>query len=188
VSEWITQSQAARLLNISKTRVRQLIEQNKLEARPNANGRLVVSRTSVLDRLSQMQASLDPLPVPSRSLDALLDAVKAFHERHQFVVGTGQRSDFLLRLAMLQEELGELSSIVTKSDRGPNHGFSAVDWWHLQEEWADVLYLLLGWAVESGWTANDVAAIFERVHAKNMNRKPRHTALMASDEETPVQK
>ncbi len=124
----------------------------------------------------------DPID-PDLSCHTLLSAVTTFHRQNHFVVGTGTRADLLLRLALMQGELGELAEVVTKSPSGDQHGFTEEDWQHLQEEWTDVLYLLLGWAVELGWTVEDIAAMFERVHQKNMRRAPRHTTLARSMED-----
>ncbi len=116
----------------------------------------------------------------------MLEAVEAFHRRNQFIVGTGTREDLLLRLALLQGELGELAETVTKSSKGSKHGFSDADWTAMQNEWGDVLYLLIGWAVELGWDAATISQIFERTHQKNLSRAPRHTALARTAPEPPL--
>ncbi|POB12222.1 MazG nucleotide pyrophosphohydrolase domain-containing protein [Sulfobacillus sp. hq2] len=114
---------------------------------------------------------------PFASCAAILHAVEAFHRRNQFIVGTGTREDLLLRLALLQGELGELAETVTKSAKGPHHGFMESEWIAMQNEWGDVLYLMLGWAIELGWDASTLHQIFARTHQKNLSRPPRHTAL-----------
>ena len=112
------------------------------------------------------------------TIDEAYNAVRAFHQRNDFPVGEGTREGLLLRLALLQEELGEVASVITKSPPGTDHtGFALEDWNHLTEELSDVLYLWLGTAVHCGWTADEVATVFAQVHAKNMSRAPRHTAL-----------
>ncbi|PSR24311.1 MAG: hypothetical protein C7B47_15040 [Sulfobacillus thermosulfidooxidans] len=123
---------------------------------------------------------------PLTSCATMLEAVKAFHDRNQFIVGTGTREDLLLRLALLQGELGELAETVTKSSKGSQHGFSPSDWTAMQNEWGDVLYLLIGWAVELGWNADTIAEIFQRTHQKNLSRAPRHTALARTAPEPPT--
>ncbi|WP_053958357.1 nucleoside triphosphate pyrophosphohydrolase family protein [Sulfobacillus thermosulfidooxidans] len=106
------------------------------------------------------------------------NAVQTFHARHGFPVATGTRDELLLRLALMQEELGEIASVVTKAPRGADHtGFTQADWEHLTEELTDLLYLWLGTAVHCGWTPEEISQKFHAVHHKNMGRAPRHTAL-----------
>lgn len=113
-------------------------------------------------------------------------AVADFHERHHFPVGTGTRDALLLRLALLQEELGEVAAVVTKAPRGPDHtGFTQHDWDRFTEELMDVFYLWIGTAVHCGWTPEEIAATFARVHAKNLGRMPRHTTLQTSPSDAP---
>lgn len=67
-----------------------------------------------------------------RSFRDMVDAVRAFHERHDFR-GTGGE-DLPYRVALMAEELGEISACVTKG-RGASE---------LAEECADLLILLIG--------------------------------------------
>ena len=107
-------------------------------------------------------------------------AVRTFHAQNAFPLNTGTREGLLLRLAMMQEELGEVAAVVTKSPIGPDHtGFAAADWAHFTEELTDLLYLWLGTAVHCGWTPDAIEEAFRRVHMKNMGRTPRHTPLQA---------
>ncbi len=46
------------------------------------------------------------------SYQAMLDAVQAFHDKHDFKNTGGE--DMMYRLALMAEELGEISSCVTK--------------------------------------------------------------------------
>ena len=71
------------------------------------------------------------------SYQSMLDAVQAFHHKHDFRNTGGE--DLTYRVALMSEELGEISACVTKgkgSDR-------------LAEECADLLILLLGTAISA---------------------------------------
>jgi NTP pyrophosphatase (non-canonical NTP hydrolase) len=65
----------------------------------------------------------------------MMDAVQAFHTKHNFK-GTGGE-DLTYRIALMAEELGELSACVTKGK--DKHEFS--------EECADLFILILGTAI-----------------------------------------
>ena len=67
--------------------------------------------------------------------DAMMAAVQAFHDKHQFRERGGE--DMVYRLALMTEELGEIAECVTK-------GKSRED---LAEECADLLILLMGNAI-----------------------------------------
>lgn len=69
------------------------------------------------------------------SYQAMLDAVRAFHRKHRFRETGGE--DLPYRVALMAEELGEISACVTKG-RGRRS---------LSEECADLLILLIGTAV-----------------------------------------
>jgi NTP pyrophosphatase (non-canonical NTP hydrolase) len=62
----------------------------------------------------------------------MLDAVKAFHEKHGFDVGTKDTKVMLYRQNLLLEELGEISQCLTKGNG------------NMAEEHADLFILLLG--------------------------------------------
>lgn len=66
------------------------------------------------------------------SYRAMLAAVQAFHDKHQFRATGGEEMTY--RVALMAEELGEISSCVTKGK-----GRQA-----LAEEIADLLILILG--------------------------------------------
>jgi NTP pyrophosphatase (non-canonical NTP hydrolase) len=66
------------------------------------------------------------------SFDAMLEAVRAFHHRHRFAETGGE--DLVYRVALMAEELGEVSECVTKGKPREK----------LAEEVADLLILLIG--------------------------------------------
>ena len=69
------------------------------------------------------------------SYRAMLQAVQAFHDKHRFKETGGE--DLPYRVALMTEELGEISACVTKG-KAPEQ---------LAEECADLLILLLGTAI-----------------------------------------
>ncbi|HKJ10319.1 MAG TPA: nucleoside triphosphate pyrophosphohydrolase family protein [Gammaproteobacteria bacterium] len=69
------------------------------------------------------------------SYQAMLDAVQAFHDKHDFKNTGGE--DLAYRVALMAEELGEISACVTKG--------KAVD--QLAEECADLFILVIGTAI-----------------------------------------
>ena len=79
----------------------------------------------------------------SKTFDEMLEAVRAFHLKHDFK-GT-RNEDLRYRMALLVEELGEIAQAVTK-------GLPAEK---LAEEHADLLILLLGNAVSAGIPLED---------------------------------
>ena len=66
------------------------------------------------------------------SYDAMLGEVQSFHDKHQFREAGGE--DLPYRVALMVEELGEISACVTK---GKGDG-------RLAEECADLMILLIG--------------------------------------------
>jgi len=66
------------------------------------------------------------------SFDAMLDAVQQFHQRHRFAETGGE--ELVYRVALMAEELGEISECVTKGKSRER----------LAEEVADLLILLIG--------------------------------------------
>lgn len=74
----------------------------------------------------------------SDSYDAMLAAVQAFHDKHRFRETGGE--DMVYRIALMVEELGEISASVTK---GKPYAL-------LAEEIADLYILLLGTAISAG--------------------------------------
>lgn len=79
----------------------------------------------------------DRVTRPRDSFESMLSAVQAFHDKHRFNEDGGE--DLPYRVALMAEELGEISACVTKG-RG-------VDC--LSEECADLLVLLLGTAISA---------------------------------------
>lgn len=71
------------------------------------------------------------------SFASMLEAVRAFHDKHGFNEGGGE--DLAYRVALMVEELGEISACVTKGR----------DLDCLSEECADLLILLLGTAISA---------------------------------------
>ncbi|MHB8346244.1 MAG: MazG nucleotide pyrophosphohydrolase domain-containing protein [Acidiferrobacterales bacterium] len=71
------------------------------------------------------------------SYQDMLAAVQAFHDKHRFREGGGE--DLVYRVALMAEELGEVSACVTK-------GKSAEA---LAEEVADLFILVLGTAISA---------------------------------------
>lgn len=71
----------------------------------------------------------------SDSYSAMLTAVQAFHRKHDFKNTGGE--DLAYRVALMAEELGEISACVTKGK----------DVAHLAEECADLFILLVGTAI-----------------------------------------
>jgi NTP pyrophosphatase (non-canonical NTP hydrolase) len=65
----------------------------------------------------------------------MLDAVQAFHDKHDFKNTGGEEMTY--RLALMAEELGEISSCITKGKSQEN----------LAEEVADLFILLVGTAI-----------------------------------------
>ncbi len=73
------------------------------------------------------------------SYQSMLDAVQAFHQKHDFRNTGGE--DLTYRIALMSEELGEISACVTK---GKEAG-------RLAEECADLFILLLGTALSANF-------------------------------------
>lgn len=77
------------------------------------------------------------------SYSAMLAAVQAFHDKHDFKNTGGE--ELAYRIALMTEELGEISACVTKGkDRDM-----------LAEECADLLILLIGTAIAADFTLDD---------------------------------
>lgn len=73
----------------------------------------------------------------SDSYQAMLDAVQAFHDKHDFRNTGGE--ELAYRIALMTEELGEVSACVTKGKSTEK----------LTEECADLFILLLGTAISA---------------------------------------
>ena len=92
------------------------------------------------------------------SYQAMLAAVQAFHHKHRFREQGGEEMTY--RIALMAEELGEISACVTKG--GSQEALS--------EELADLLILLLGTAIAQDIDLN--AAFWEKMQ-KLQHRKAR---------------
>ena len=73
----------------------------------------------------------------------MLEEVRSFHTKHRFRETGGE--EMIYRIALMAEELGEISACVTK-------GKSKVD---LAEEVADLLILVLGTAIAQDFDLKD---------------------------------
>ena len=92
------------------------------------------------------------------SYQAMLDAVQAFHDKHDFRNTGGEELNY--RIALMAEELGEISSCVTKG--------KSVD--SLSEEVADLFILLVGTAIAADF---DLKEAFWKKMEKLMQRESR---------------
>jgi NTP pyrophosphatase (non-canonical NTP hydrolase) len=100
-------------------------------------------------------------PVGSANRDsyrAMHDTVQAFHLKHRFRELGGEEMTY--RVALMAEELGEISACVTKGK--PKEV--------LAEEVADLLILVMGTAIAQGFDLNDA---FWRKMAKLHQREGR---------------
>jgi len=77
------------------------------------------------------------------SYQAMLDTVQAFHHKHDFKNTGGEELTY--RIALMAEELGEISSCVTKGKDNAE----------LAEEVADLFILLLGTAIAADFDLNE---------------------------------
>jgi NTP pyrophosphatase (non-canonical NTP hydrolase) len=75
----------------------------------------------------------------SDSYQAMLEAVGAFHRKHDFKNTGGE--DLTYRVALMAEELGEISACVSKGRETAE----------LAEECADLFILLIGTAIAAGF-------------------------------------
>ncbi len=92
------------------------------------------------------------------SYRAMLDAVQAFHDKHDFRNTGGEEMTY--RIALMAEELGEISSCVTKGK----------DKDKLAEEVADLFILLIGTAIAADF---DLEAAFWTKMERLMKRDSR---------------
>ena len=76
------------------------------------------------------------------SYQVMLDAVQAFHHKHDFNRTGGEELTY--RVALMAEELGEISSCVTKGKDNAE----------LAEEVADLFILLIGTAIAADFDLN----------------------------------
>ena len=92
------------------------------------------------------------------SWDAMMEAVQSFHDKHDFRNTGGEELTY--RVALMAEELGEISSCVTK---GKSKEL-------LSEEVADLLILLMGTDIAAGF---DLKQAFWNKMDKLMKRESR---------------
>lgn len=85
--------------------------------------------------------------------ESMLDAVRAFHEKHDFKNTGGEELTY--RIALMAEELGEISACVTKGK--PRQ--------QLAEECADLLILVMGTAIAADFDLRQ--AFWEKMHRIN---------------------
>ncbi len=97
-------------------------------------------------------------PADRDSYAAMLQAVQAFHDKHDFR-GTGGE-DLVYRVALMAEELGEISACVTKGRSREA----------LAEECADLLILVMGTAISADF---DLRAAFWAKMERLMARESR---------------
>ena len=83
------------------------------------------------------------------SYQVMLHAVQAFHDKHNFKNTGGE--DLVYRVALMAEELGEISACVTKG-KAPAE---------LAEETADLFILLLGTTIAANFDLN--AAFWQKM-------------------------
>ncbi|MCU7878133.1 MAG: nucleoside triphosphate pyrophosphohydrolase family protein [Candidatus Thiodiazotropha sp. (ex Lucinoma borealis)] len=90
------------------------------------------------------------------SYKEMLSAVQAFHDKHRFRETGGEEMTY--RIALMAEELGEISSCVTK-------GKSKQD---LAEEVADLFILLMGTAIAQNFDLNQ--AFWDKIEKLGMRK------------------
>ena len=83
------------------------------------------------------------------SYQDMLEAVQAFHDKHDFKSTGGEELTY--RVALMAEELGEISSCVTKGKDNAE----------LAEEVADLFILLIGTAIAADFDLN--SAFWEKM-------------------------
>lgn len=88
----------------------------------------------------------------------MLQAVQAFHDKHRFKESGGE--DLPYRIALMTEELGEISACVTKGKSGDA----------LAEECADLFILLIGTAIAADF---DLKSAFWKKMQKLEQRESR---------------
>lgn len=85
------------------------------------------------------------------SYQNMLAAIQAFHDKHDFKNTGGEEMTY--RLALMAEELGEISACITKGKSKES----------LAEECADLLILLMGTAIAADFDLN--AAFWDKMEA-----------------------
>ncbi len=92
------------------------------------------------------------------SWEAMMAEVQAFHHKHRFRETGGEEMNY--RIALMAEELGEISSCVTKGKSREA----------LAEEVADLMILVMGTAIAQGF---DLSQAFWEKMDKLMKRESR---------------
>ena len=82
------------------------------------------------------------MPIQTDSWQSMMQAVQDFHDKHDFKNTGGEELNY--RVALMAEELGEISSCVTK---GKSKHL-------LSEEVADLLILIMGTGIAAGFDLN----------------------------------
>ena len=77
------------------------------------------------------------------SYQAMLEAVQAFHDKHDFKNTGGEEMTY--RVALMAEELGEISACITKGKSKDS----------LSEEVADLMILIIGTAIAADFDLRD---------------------------------
>jgi NTP pyrophosphatase (non-canonical NTP hydrolase) len=95
-------------------------------------------------------------PANPDSYAAMLASVQAFHDKHDFKNTGGE--DLAFRIALMTEELGEISACVTKGKDADR----------LAEECADLFILLIGTAVSADFDLCD--AFWKKMMALDTRR------------------
>ncbi|MET0028859.1 MAG: nucleoside triphosphate pyrophosphohydrolase family protein [Candidatus Thiodiazotropha sp.] len=94
------------------------------------------------------------------SYQVMLDAVQAFHDKHRFRETGGEEMTY--RVALMAEELGEISSCVTKGKSKES----------LAEEVADLFILIMGTAIAQDFDLNQ--AFWDKMEKLNQ----RHSRMV----------
>lgn len=94
----------------------------------------------------------------SRQWQDMMDAVSLFHEKHRFRESGGEELTY--RVALMAEELGEISACITKGRPGEQ----------LAEEVSDLLILVMGTALAADF---DLNAAFWKKMQRLMQRESR---------------
>ncbi len=90
------------------------------------------------------------------SYEAMLASVQAFHDKHRFKETGGEELTY--RVALMAEELGEISSCVSKGKHVSE----------LSEECADLMILLMGTAIAAEFDLNEAFwAKMEKLQSRN---------------------
>jgi len=98
------------------------------------------------------------MPTDKNSWAEMMQTVQAFHDKHRFKETGGEELTY--RIALMAEELGEISSCVSKG--------KPIE--ELAEEVADLLILLMGTDIAADFDLNDA---FWKKMDKLMQRKSR---------------